>query len=77
MCNNLKVKCRISVWRECDETPWQEAMVNIPFVMLPKPGDIIWVSDVRVLVKEVTLDMDNDYEGEPYYCIECDCSEDY
>ena len=77
MCNNLKVKCCISVWRECDETPWQEAMVNIPFVMLPKPGDMIWVSDAKVLVKEVTLDMDNDYEGEPYYCIECDCSEDY
>lgn len=77
MCNNLKVKCRIYVWHGDDESPWDDVMVNIPFVMLPKPGDIIWVSDVRVLVKEVNLDMDTIDEGEPYYCIECDCSKEY
>ena len=77
MCNNLKVKCRITVWRECDESPLDDVVVHLPFVMLPKPGDIIWVSDVRVLVKEVNLDMDTIDEGEPYYCIECDCSEQY
>ena len=77
MCNNLKVKCRIYVWHGDDENPWDDVVVHLPFVMLPKPGDIIWVSDVRVLVKEVNLDMDTIDEGEPYYCIECDCSEQY
>ena len=77
MCNNLKVKCRIYVWHGDDENPWDDVVVHLPFVMLPKPGDIIWVSDSRVLVKEVNLDMDTINEGEPYYCIECDCSKDY
>ena len=77
MCNNLKVKCRIYVWHGDDENPWDDVVVHLPFVMLPKPGDIIWVSDIRVLVKEVNLDMDTIDEGEPYYCIECDCSKDY
>lgn len=77
MCNPLIVKCHILAWRENYEDAWVDEYVDIPFVMLPKVGDIIWAGDTRVLVKEINLDIDDTGDYKPYYCIECDCSQNY